>query len=186
MPVPFDKTSTYQKGSHKGPEAIIEASRNLELYDLETKSEVYLKGIFTDRPVFAESSEAMLNLSYERISDWLKKRKFVVTLGGEHSISYAAIKAYADHFGKLTVLQFDAHADLVPSYENNPLSHASVMARVKELSPVERIISVGIRSMSKEEVPFVDQENTFFAHNLEEGWIEQASAKNFITALHYF
>lgn len=173
VPVPFDKTSTYQKGSDKGPNALIEASRNLELYDIETDSEVYLKGIYTDKPVIAHSSEEMLRMTYDRTKEWINTGKFVVTLGGEHSISYAAIKAHAEYYGELTVLQLDAHSDLQPAYENNPWSHASVMARVKEIPQVSKIISVGIRSMASEEVPFVDQPRTFFAHLLEENWIEE-------------
>lgn len=165
IPVPFDKTSTYLKGSEKGPDAIIEASRNLELYDIETASQVYLRGIYTDRPVFAETSKTMLDLCYERVLDWLKKDKFVVTIGGEHSISYAPIKAHLDYYGAITLLQLDAHADLQPAYENNPWSHASVMARVKEL-PNIKIVSVGIRSMSAEELPYLDKSNTFFAHEI--------------------
>src|ERR1700733_5909006 len=91
LPVPFDKTTTYQKGSDKGPEALIEASRNLELYDIETNSEVYLKGIYTHRPIHAESSEEMLGDTYEKMKELLAKGKFVVVVGGEHAVSYAPI-----------------------------------------------------------------------------------------------
>lgn len=168
LPVPFDKTSTYQKGSDKGPQALIEASRNMELYDIETDSEVYLHGIYTDSPIVATSSEQMLEMTYKKTKEWLNKDKFVVVLGGEHSISYAPIKAAAEKYKKLTVLQFDAHADLQHVYEGNPWSHASAMARVKELAQVAKIVSVGIRSMAKEELPFLDRENTFFSHLIDE------------------
>lgn len=177
VPVPFDKTSTYQKGSDKGPDALIEASRNMELYDIETGSEVYLKGIFTDKPIHAENSDEMLDLVYKRVKEWLSKNKFVVTLGGEHSISYGPIKAYAEQYGTLTVLQLDAHTDLQPAYENNPWSHASVMARVKEIPQVSKVISVGIRSMSHEELPFLNDADVFFAHALKENWIEDILQK---------
>lgn len=177
LPVPFDKTSTYQHGSDKGPEALIEASRNMELYDIETNSEVYVKGIHTDNPIKAENSDEMLLLTYNRAKAWIRKDKFLVTLGGEHSISYAAIKAHAEHYGAMTVLQLDAHADLQQAYEGNPWSHASVMARVKEIPQVKRIVSVGIRSMSHEEVPFLDPSETFFAHELEGPWIDRVLAK---------
>ena len=103
IPVPFDKTTTYQKGSDKGPEALIEASRNLELYDIETDSEAYLNGIYTAPPILGNNSEEMLNALYKEVKQYLKADKFVVTLGGEHSISYASIKAHAEQFGPLTV-----------------------------------------------------------------------------------
>lgn len=177
LPVPFDKTSTYQIGSDKGPEALIEASRNMELYDIETESEVYLHGIYTDKPILAETSETMLKLTYDRTKEWIDHNKFIVMVGGEHSISYASIKAHAEHYGNLSVLQLDAHADLQPTYEGNPWSHASVMSRVKEIPEVSNIVSVGIRSMSHEELPFLNFSNTFFAHNLNENWIDQVIDK---------
>lgn len=179
LPVPFDKTSTYQKGSENGPEAIIEASRNLELYDIETGSEVYRKGIYTDDAILEFTSEEMLESTYRRIKNWIVQDKFVVTIGGEHSISYAAIRAHAEHYGLLTVVQFDAHADLQTSYEDNPWSHACVMARVKELSQVIQIVSVGIRSMSSEELENLDPPNTFFAHEIacNPAWMDQVLAK---------
>ncbi len=168
LPVPFDKTSTYQKGSDKGPGALIEASRNMELYDIETNSEVYLHGIYTDKPIVAGTSEQMLAMTYKKTKEWLKKDKFVVTLGGEHSISYAPVKAVAEKYKKLTVLQFDAHADLQQLYEGNPWSHASAMARVREIGQVSKIVSVGIRSMAREELALLDRENTFFSHLIDE------------------
>lgn len=175
LPVPFDLTTTYQKGSDQGPSALIEASRNLELYDIETQSEVYLQGIFTAPPIKEKSSEAMLEKSYNTIKSYLAQGKYVVTIGGEHAISYAPIRAYAEQFPNLTVLQFDAHADLQPAYEGNPWSHASVMARVKELKNVKKIVSIGIRSMSTEELPLQEASHTFFAHELDANglWIER-------------
>lgn len=172
LPVPFDLTSTYKTGSKKGPEALIEASRNMELYDIETKFEVYKNGIYTSPPIGATTSEEMLEQTYKKTHELLKREKFVVMIGGEHSISYASIKAHAEQYGNLTVLQLDAHADLQPSYENNPWSHASVMARVKEIPEVSDIVSVGIRSMSNEEVPFINYSKTFFSHLLNREWIE--------------
>jgi agmatinase len=175
LPIPFDKTSTYQKGSDKGPEALIEASRNLELYDIETNSEVYLKGIYTADPIVAANSTQMIELSYNRTKELLQEGKFVVAVGGEHTISYGPIKAVAEKYKNLTVLQFDAHTDLQPAYENNLWSHASVMARVKELTEIAKIVAVGIRSMSKEELPYIDAALTFFSHELDENdaWMNQ-------------
>lgn len=178
LPVAFDKTTSYQHGTDKGPQAMIEASRNMELYDIETGTEVYLEGIFTADPIVEETSERMLAETERRTKELIESGKFVVTLGGEHSISFAPIKAHTDHFGPLTILQFDAHADLQPAYEGNPWSHASVMARVKELPNVVKIVSVGIRSMSSEELPNLDIANTFFAHTLDgHCWIEEVMAR---------
>lgn len=179
LPIPFDRTSTYQKGSQKGPEALIEASRNMELYDIETQSEVYRKGIFTDAAIQADTSESMLECTYQRVKELLNLDKFVISIGGEHSISYAPIRAQAENVGSLTVLQLDAHADLQPAYENNPWSHASVMARVLEIPQVQNIVSVGIRSMSAEERFNLDQTHPFFAHTLDENgkWMEQVLEK---------
>lgn len=179
IPVPFDETTTYVKGTDKGPAAIIEASRNLELYDIQTDSEVYLKGIYTAPEITTNSSEKMLEQLYRKTKDFLEKDKFVVTIGGEHSISFAPIRAYAEHYKKITILQFDAHADLQPSYENNPLSHACVIARVKELSSVVKVVSIGIRSMSKEELPGLDRSNTFFAFDLDlnDEWMDRVLKK---------
>ncbi len=175
LPVPFDKTTTYQQGADLGPAALIEASRNMELYDIETDSEVYRRGIYTSPMIEEENSLDMLRVAYEEILRFLRMGKFVVTLGGEHSISAAPIRAHAEFCGPLSVLQFDAHADLADAYEGNPLSHASVMARVKEMSGVERIVAVGIRSMSAEEKKAVNRENTFFAHDLHDNdhWMEK-------------
>ncbi len=174
LPVPFDKTTTYQKGSNLGPEAIIEASRHLELYDIETDSQVYLEGIYTASPVKANDSKEMLDSTYSRTKQLIEQGKFVVTVGGEHSISYAPIRAHADHFQKISVLQLDAHADLQPTYENNPWSHACVMARVKELPNVTKRVAVGIRSMAIEEMENFEKDNTFLAHTLEanDDWMD--------------
>src|SRR5688572_23806625 len=97
LPVPYDKTTSYQHGAERGPEAMIEASRFIELFDIETNSEPYLNGIFTAEPVEIETSERMLNEVYFRVTELLQEGKFVVTLGGEHSITYAPVRAHADH-----------------------------------------------------------------------------------------
>ena len=175
LPIPFDQTTTYQQGTEKGPSALIEASRNLELYDIETRSEIYRLGIHTAPAVEEASSQEMLDQAYAETLRYLKMGKFVVSLGGEHAVSAAPIRAHADTFGPISVLQFDAHADLAAAYDGNPLSHASVMARVREMKQVERVVSVGIRSMSVEESGAVEEENTFYAHTLHGGdeWMDR-------------
>ena len=172
IPVPFDKTSTYGKGSDKGPAALIEASRNLETYDIDTDSEVYHKGILTDLSVIAKTSQSLQNQLYTRVKGWLQKGKFVGVIGGEHAISQAPIRAHAEREKELTILQLDAHADLYPEYEGNPYSHASVMARVLEF-PNVKIVSVGIRSLAKEELKLLKKTRSFFAKDLKGEWIPQ-------------
>jgi agmatinase len=177
LPVPFDKTTTYIHGSEKGPKAIIEASKYLELYDIETDIEVYKKGIFTANENDFPSSQSMLTTTFNDILSFLKKDKFVVTLGGEHSISLAPIKAHATHFKKnISVLHFDAHSDQVPEYKGDIYSHASVIARVKELPTIENVVSVGIRSMAAEEKKYINFQNTYFAHALDKNnlWMKKA------------
>lgn len=173
LPVPFDLTTTYQHGTENGPAALIEASRNMELFDIETNSCVYKVGIHTAQPVQTNSSEEMQKELHRRTAEYLSLGKFVVTLGGEHSISYAPIKAHAEKFPGLSVLQIDAHADLQEAYEGNPWSHASVMARVREIPQISSITAVGIRSMSEEEFQVVDTKRTFFAHDLSDNWIDK-------------
>jgi len=175
LPVPFDKTSSYMHGSDKGPAAMIEASRNVELFDIETDLEASEFGIHTAKPIQEKTSEKMLQSTFESVSSFLEQGKFVITLGGEHAISAAPIRAHADNMGPISVLQLDAHADLAPAYEGNPLSHASVMSRVREMENVERIVPVGIRSMSVEENSYIQPENTFFAHDLfdNDDWMDR-------------
>lgn len=175
LPIPFDKTTTYTQGTDLGPAALIEASRNMEMYDVESNSEPYLMGIHTAKPVLAKTSEEMVKSTKKQALAFLKKGKFVIGLGGEHAITPPLVAAQAEMHDKFSVLQFDAHADLVPAYEGNPYSHACAMARVKEIPQVSHIVSVGIRSVSLEEVPYIDKKNTFFAHKLHDGdeWMDQ-------------
>lgn len=163
--VPYDETSTWIKGADKGPDAILEASANLELYDIETDSEVYLQGIHTSKPILEKSSpEAMKDAVQQETEKYLQKGKFVVTIGGEHSVSLGAIEAHAAEFPQLTVLQLDAHADLRDSYDNSRYNHACVMARVQDLNLP--LVQVGIRSMDSSEKVRIKAATTFFAKDL--------------------
>jgi agmatinase len=177
LPVPFDKTSTWLKGADKGPAAIIEASRYLEFYDIETDSEVFKKGIFTARPVNSSSSTALMQETDSAVSKYLKDNKLVVTLGGEHSISMGVIKSYARYYKNLSVLHLDAHADSRDSYEGSRYNHACVIARIREY--VRNIVSVGIRSMDVSERPNIDRKKMFFAHEIHDSdkWISKAVAQ---------
>jgi agmatinase len=177
LPVPFDKTSSWITGSDRGPKAIIEASMNMELYDLETNSEVYKKGIFTSSEILSNSSEEMIKYVYDRVSELIKDGKFVVTLGGEHSISFPAIKAHHENYQDISILHLDAHTDMRDSYLDNKYSHACVMARVKEIN--NNIISIGIRSLDSSELKNINKNNIFFAEDIynSEEWIEKTIVK---------
>jgi len=164
LPIPFDRTSTWIKGADKGPLAILEASRYLEFYDIETDSEVLQRGIFTAQPIHAETSSRLIKKIESTVSRYLKDNKFIVTIGGEHSISVGVIKSYARHFDTLSVLHLDAHTDSRDSYEGSRYNHACVMARVREFT--QHVVSVGIRSMDISERSLIDTKRIFFAHRI--------------------
>ena len=174
LPVPYDETSTWGKGADLGPEAILEASANMELYDIETDSEVYRLGIFTSDPILEKSSpEAMVNAVQLQTAKFLKMNKFVVGLGGEHSVTPGFVRAFFEFFPDMCVLQLDAHTDLRPEYNGTPYNHACAMSRVRELCPV---IQVGIRSMDSIEKPFLVRENLFLAEDIfdNDSWMDKA------------
>ena len=163
LPVPYDATSTWMKGADRGPEAILEASVNLEFYDIETASEVHLRGIHTVAPVDENRTpDLLVDAVRQRCSILLNDGKFPVILGGNHSVSIGAIYAFADLYDNLTVLQLDAHSDFRHSYEGSKYNHACVMARVGE---VARVVQVGIRSMSAEELPYIKNDRIFTPTN---------------------
>ncbi len=164
VPVPYDKTSTWIKGSDKGPEAIMEASNNLEFYDTETSSEVHLNGIHTIDPVEDnDTPESMVDAVCKTVITIIGESRFPVVVGGNHSVSIGSVKAFSQKYDRLTVLQLDAHSDLRDIYEGSPYNHACAMARAREYAP---IVQVGIRSMSAEEKSAADFSRIFFAHDL--------------------
>ena len=177
LPIPYDKTSSWIKGSNRGPKAIIEASMNMELYDLETDSEVYKNGIFTSEEILCDASEEMVESVYGKVTQLIKDSKFVVALGGEHMISFPLIKAHNDIYGDISILQLDAHSDMRESYLDNKYSHACVMARVKEIN--DNIVAIGIRSLDSSELDNVEGNNTFLARNIynNQDWIMKAINK---------
>lgn len=154
FPVPYDGTTSYHSGTREGPKAIIMASRHLELFDEDFQRELHEVGIHTldELEPDLSSPEATIRLVQEVTASHLKQNKTVLMLGGEHSLSSGAIKAYYDHFPGVSVLQLDAHADLRDSYQNSPFSHASVMSRVIEFAPS---VQMGIRSLSKGEAELI-------------------------------
>lgn len=164
LPVPFDKTSTWIKGADKGPQALLEASANMELFDIPTQSEPYLKGIFTDKPIVAKKTTQMVSLVKKKISQYFADGKIPVMLGGEHSISAPAIFAATEKYPNLSILHFDAHSDRRDIYEGDKFNHACVMARAQE--KCQNIVSVGIRSQAEEEKENLAKDAIFFAHQI--------------------
>lgn len=164
MPVPYEKTTSYLKGTSRAPEEILNASAYVELYDPITEREQY-KNIGIETDLDWKYNNLSLNEIEKRISFWLKKGKKICILGGEHTITLPSIRAYKNFYNKFGILHFDAHSDLRYSYENSKLSHACVMRRIWE----EKIpfFSVGIRALSLEESKFIKKNKikTIFAHN---------------------
>jgi agmatinase len=164
VPVPYDETSTWMKGADKGPDAIMEASVNLEFYDIETDSEAHLFGIHTMEPIIEKKSpEALVDAVYNRVIFLLNQEKFPVIVGGNHTVSIGSARAFSEHFKNLSILQLDAHSDLRQEYEGSSFNHACATARMREFAPV---LQVGIRSMSREEASDADWERIFPAHEL--------------------
>jgi len=167
LPIPYDGTSTWMKGADLGPQAVIDASGHMELYDIETDAEVFRHGIVTVAPVDCpDDPEQMVGAVYERAITLLRDGKFVVGLGGEHSVSVGLVRAAAERFPDLSVLQLDAHADTREMYENSRFNHACVMARIGEICPY---VQAGIRSMDASECACLKRERTFFAHEIVAG-----------------
>lgn len=172
IPVPYDGTSTWQKGSDKGPQAFLEASENMELYDIETDSEVYKEGIFLADAITENSSpEAMVDAVHQITKQYINRNKFVTLFGGEHSISIGSIRAFNECFDNLTVLHIDAHADLRKEYEGSSCDHACA---VYEANQTTNLVQVGIRSMDISEKRVVNLDKVFFAQDMavNEGWME--------------
>lgn len=170
IPVPLERTTTYARGTRKGPCAIIEASRNLETFDEELRVETYQRvGIATLEEMDTEAGSLDSVLAHIRttVMGLLEEGKFPVLLGGEHSLTPPAVSAAARKFPDLSVLQIDAHADLRQSYQENPSSHACALRRVVEICPA---VQVGIRSLSQEEAADIPKLKTtvFWAKDIVE------------------
>jgi agmatinase len=171
LPIPFDLTSTWMKGADKGPDAVFHASKYLELYDIETGIEVYRKGIHTLGPLIKESAKEMVSEASAKVSGLLADGKFVVSLGGEHTIAIGPAWAHAERYKEMSVLQLDAHSDLRNDFEGEPYNHACTMARIRERAA--HTISVGIRSMDSSEIKAVAKNPCFMSHEIanDRGWI---------------
>jgi agmatinase len=174
IPVPFDETSSWVKGAAKGPDAILDASANMWLYDIATKKEVYLRGLHTAEPVGdTDDVESMVEEVEAEVRKHLQNGKLPVVAGGNHSVSIGAIRAVAGIYENLTVVQLDAHADLMDEWNGSPLNHACVMARARE---VAETVHIGIRTLGPDELPAIQPGRLFFAHDIvgKKDWYDSA------------
>jgi len=172
--IPYDSTSTWGKGADDGFDAFIEATENMEVYDIETDSEVYRKGIHILPPIDEQSSpEAVFQAVYKSTIELLKTNKFLTFFGGEHSISIGIIKAFYQKHPNITILQLDAHADLRESYMGSKYNHACAL---HDASLNSNLIQVGIRSMDSCEKQFMNKEKCFFAEDMfaNDEWTEKS------------
>jgi agmatinase len=189
LPVPFERTTSYGKGTASGPAAILRASQSMELYDEELGCEPCDVGIATEPPFLPEAFEmgaAMAELEAE-CRRHLEAGKLLLVLGGEHSLTIAPVRAARAVHGEIGVVQFDAHADLRAEFEGTPYSHASVMRRVFD----EGIPSlpIGIRSLSAPEAVFAHEAKIpiVWGHELEslearfDGLLDRLPEKIYLT-----
>ena len=155
LPVPYDATTSFQGGTRNGPAAIIEASKQVELFDDEAEVEGYRAGVATLDALMPNMAgpAAMHEDVFRAARKIVREGKFLFGLGGEHSISSGLVRAAMTRAKKLSVLQIDAHLDLRNEYEGTPHSHACVMRRILDLGA--SIVPVGIRNVSREEHDFV-------------------------------
>ncbi|MSP57911.1 MAG: agmatinase [Flavobacteriales bacterium] len=181
--LPYEFSSSYLRGSFKGPSAMVEASHFVEFYDEEIDRESYKNlGIVTLMPIdFTHVVDAdAMALIAAQTSELLDLDKFVVSLGAEHTVTYGLMQAFAQKFPTLSILQIDAHSDLRSAYGGNPYSHASVMARVHEMGIP--LVQVGIRAQCMEEASLIKNSNrihTWYAHTIwdNDEWIDDCIDK---------
>lgn len=167
LPVPYDSTTEYKSGTREGPQAIIDASQYLELYDIELGQEISEIGILTFPEVqpLMSGPEPMVERVYQIASGLAGTGRLIVMLGGEHTLTLGMVRAFREKYADLSVLHLDAHTDLRDQYLGARYSHACVMRRVRELCPV---VHAGIRSLSREEYEFLQQQHVepFYVESL--------------------
>ncbi|MBW6490356.1 MAG: arginase family protein [Lentimicrobium sp.] len=169
IPVPFEGSNPLFKGSDKGPEAILEASTSIDLYDIHTDSEAWKAGIHTSETIRERNVEKMIKEVQTRVTQLLKKKKFPVILGGEHTVAIGAFRAFADFYRDkdedLTIVQFDAHAGIKSARGTGNLNHHCVMSHAILVAPV---VQVGIRSMSAQEREIMEPGRIFYSDNIQD------------------
>lgn len=173
IPVLFEETDSSLKYTDKGAKAFLEASEKIELYDIETDSEVYRHGIYlSDKFSWNSSIEEMVNAVHDLTKKHIQKNKFVTLFGDERAISIGSIRAFNECYDNLTVLQIDAHANLCPEFQGSVFNSS---CSAYEASQTTNLIQVGIRSMNAIEKTIIDEEKVFFAHDMatNEYWIDE-------------
>jgi len=175
--VPYEKTTTFVQGTKNGPKAMMEASQCIQLYDEELEENNCDVGICTLN--FLESEEEpklMIDKIYETVKKLISDEKFPVMIGGEHSITHGSVKALAEKYENLSVLQIDAHTDLVDEWEGTKYNHACVGRRCFDIT--KKLVQVGIRSVELDEVEFAKENNIkiFWAKDIVENdnWFDDA------------
>ncbi|MFO7652701.1 MAG: agmatinase [Candidatus Krumholzibacteriia bacterium] len=181
LPIPYDGSATWKRGASRAPEAILAASRQLERYDIETRTEPCAAGIVTMAPVTeAGSPEAQVDATRAACLSLIDAGKTVVGLGGDHSVAIGLVRAHAERYPGLNVLQIDAHADTRDTYEGSPCNHACIMARAREVAPV---VQVGLRAIDRSELRGLDPARTFYAHRITpfadpaQAWVQRVVAR---------
>ncbi|GAB4476302.1 MAG: agmatinase [Elainellaceae cyanobacterium] len=184
LPIPYEATTTYRKGCEHGPAAILEASHQVEYYDEELEREMWPVGVYThgaiaDTRSGPVSAEEMLKVTQETTAKLIADGKFVIGLGGEHSITTGLVRAYqAAATEPFTVVQIDAHGDLRHEYEGSIYNHACIMRRVVDMGIPT--VQIGIRSICKEEADLIKEKNlmVFRAREIatQPDWAERALA----------
>jgi agmatinase len=169
LPISYERTTSYRKGTAQGPEALLRASEQLEFYEYETRTMPCETGIFT-HPIlgFADSEpiESCLDRIYRAAMPLYASGKFVVGIGGEHAVTIPLVKAFSEALSEpFGIVGVDAHFDLRDSYEGTPLSHACIMRRCREMT--RHTLSLGIRAFSAEEAAFSSQDHVAFVTDRE-------------------
>ena len=187
LPIPYEKTTTYRQGCQHGPKAILEASQQLEAYDIELDKEIcHSTGIYTVNEIASTinnpelTPEDMLAVTTSRVSSLISDGKFVIALGGEHSITAGIVQAYKNYLEEsFTVIQIDAHGDMRHSYEGSIYNHACVMRRLLDMDLPT--LPIGIRSICLEEAKLIKEQNIpiIWSKDIYQNadWITQAIAK---------
>lgn len=188
LQAPYEHTVSYGGGTNLGPNGIISSSAYVEFYDDEFDKELCFDiGIATLEPINFDGKvdQDALDLIYNQNKTLLEMGKFVVTLGGEHTISTAPIKAHYEKYPNMSILHFDAHSDLRDTYQGSKYSHASFLSRVVEFFPANRITQIGIRAQCIEESIFIKENsvNTMYASAIRRGLHTQDWQQNAVDSL---